>query len=583
MNLVASLVRITFVVMALVVFASIGSAAEPREEWSKLAAFLSGEHLDAKAIVREPYSGNRLLIKSPLPPVSPNRVKAVAGLTDFADPDARAASTGARRLVALHRCAIELIDECLTARRMDAKFMEELTAKHRRAAVGKFLAGPDEETTVEEIEKEIGKFVDRFIDPTYKIGLAQKLRAEEATALEAGLQEIWERQVIEKLTAFAGPEFDTPVVEVARTKLVNEIGVGTAVAWRGLCVTNTGKRDLSNVTVALKLTAGAENSLGRTYFFPTLKAGQTFLLYMNDRDWGEVGHTAAADKLLADILVLCDQGKQSQRTYSLPQPTARAHLARGAMSAVTEEQRQNDVNANALFRALAKQTKSLRLTAEKGSASVELQFAEPTASLVNMAGRIMVDSSRYLRITMTDAARKTIELDGHPQAGGGKVELLSHNNVNGAVEPVARRYDRNNGFLTVENGKIVLTIHKMTFRAAVADAGVDVEPVKPPKSGEGGVRRSAPGSTPSKTPSLIGEWAGTFKNGSKADFTFTRDLKFTGTNGANGTWSQSGRKVRISTKTNAAPLIWEGEISEDGMTLTATTAAGGRVTATRTK
>jgi hypothetical protein len=139
-------------------------------------------------------------------------------------------------------------------------------------------------------------------------------------------------------------------------------------------------------------TASGDQTLRRTYFFPTFKAGQTYVLYMNDRAWGEVGYTGGTDELLVQVRVLCDQGRQEPQMYSLLQPTDRGHLARGEVELVSAEKHRANLDVAGFFREIAAQRKSVQFAGKDGG-KAERRFAEPSEPLRNMAGRVMVPAS----------------------------------------------------------------------------------------------------------------------------------------------------------------------------------------------
>jgi hypothetical protein len=569
-----------------VVFFGIAACARAqfKEQTMRLATFMSGEYLDAAGVVQVRASGNRVLLKRPLPAVKPLRdARAFKDLTIIDDPKLRDTAATVQRLAAVHRVTIRIIDECITARRMDEKFMNEVVKKSDAEVLKDLIDALEDRRAIDDVKNDIKDFVRKVVGRTYEVGFAQKLRADVSTAHHAALQQLWDRDMLDTISRFTGPAFAKPALEVARTKFVEKIPSGSVVVWRGLCVKNIGQQNLDNVTLALRLTASGNQTLPRTYFFPAFKVGQTCVVYMNDRAWGEVGYTGGADEIRAEVRVLCDQGRQELQTYALLQPTDHGHLARGAVKLVSADERQANIDAAGFFRALAAQRKSVKFVGDQGR--IQLRFSEPEEPLVNMVGRVMVPAARYVRISMSGDGQKPLELDGHPEPSG-KLDLLSHRNINGAVEPGARFLDRNRGSLTIEEGKIVLHIHKATYTAPADDTGIPLQAkVQKPFDGSGVLKAktgaTAPAKTAVKEPSLVGTWAATFKNGSKAEFTFTANRRFTGTNGAMGTWKQDGRKIHIETKTKAAPLVWEGELDADGQSLTATTAAGGRVTATR--
>jgi hypothetical protein len=583
--------------------------ADAKPDAVALAAFMSGQYRSAGAVQRVPAPGNRVLLKRPLPPLLPERTaKSAAALVAIDDSELKAILNEALRSFAVQQAKIANIDRTITARRMDERFMNELVAKARDNPLSHFdelreFFGAFKEQTAADLAKEVGveiaKFVVDFAHPTYQVGLAQKRRQEETEKLEAAFQDLWDRKLHPALDAAAGPAFDAPAVEVALSKFVEDFSGRSAVVWKGLVVKNVARRPLTNVALRLTFQGGGGDDLTRSYFIPAFKANESYALYVNDRAWGDGGRTAG-DKLQVEVRLTCDEGKQDAQAFVLSAPTAKGHLARGKVEAAlgpsADGGAEPRVNAGALVRALARENKSLTL--QGGGKRVELRFSQPTEPLVNIANVVMVPVARYVRMTLVEPSqKKPLELDGHPEVAGTVVEILSQGNFNGAVTPNIRHIDPNHGTLTVEGGLITLKIQKKTYTTPVADLDVVVEA---PKPGEGGVLRSRPGSSKSssgtkremptktgssskgkaKVPSLEGTWATTFRNASTADLTFTRDGKFSGTNGSSGTWKQTGRAIRVTTK-GGKPLVWSGELGEDGDSFIATTPEGGRATGRR--
>ena len=159
---------------------------------------------------------------------------------------------------------------------MDAQFMNDLLKGNDAEELLELIGALKGSITLDEVMADMAKWVKDIALPTYEVGRAQQRRAEAATRLEAALQDLWERQLIAALRPHAGPAFDKLVLEVARTKFVEEIPGGTVVKWRGLCVTNVGTQPLTNVTLALKLNAGPDlRSAARSSSRPSSHARPT--------------------------------------------------------------------------------------------------------------------------------------------------------------------------------------------------------------------------------------------------------------------------------------------------------------------
>jgi hypothetical protein len=384
--------------LALTVPAFVG-AANPADGRNQLAAFLSAEYLDAAAVVREPVGGGKVMLKSPLPATSPGRNGlAVKTVADIAGGELETITRAGLKAHALRQLRTDYIDRAITAERMDRKFFTEWAAKADFVKLGiedlpGMLGLKDDKSVAEEMAR---YFQDVFV-PVYEVGLAQRLRADEANRFEATVQGLWDAKLYARVEAAAGPAFGKPAVEVVMSGRGNE-------------------------------------RLRRTWFFPTMKAGQTFVLYVNDRAFGQCGYPDTADLLAVEVRAACDQGKQPARQYRLAKD-GKGHLAQGTVTPVSAEAASDDIRAAALFRALAAKGKAVTFSGSDGKRDVryELRFAEATEPLRNMANRPLVQPGQYMRVSLTDlGTKKVTELDGHPEGAFGKLVLLSHGALNAA-------------------------------------------------------------------------------------------------------------------------------------------------------